>query len=169
MEDSMSTSIQSLQNNQFAQNPNPPPQQQQQQPPPPQPKPPQQDKKVTFQQPPSQMNGPNPRMPHRLPKQETQLPHPSGMTAPSVGKEVDKGLKIPPTQVKEPSNNLQEQLKDTGVVVVLSMFLFSNIVQDCFMAIIPNGSYENRATLVTSLVTSLLLGCAHFLVKKFLL
>lgn len=161
----MSTSIQSLQNNQFAQNPNPPPKQQ-----PPQ-QLPQQDKKVTFQQPPVQMNAPNPRMPHRQPKQETQLPHPSGMSMPSPpsNSETSKGLKIPPQQVTSDNSNLQEQIKEVGVVVVLAMLLFSTIVQDCVMNIIPNGSYEGKATLVTSMLTSLFMGCAFFLIKKFLL
>lgn len=165
----MSTSIQSLQNNQFAQNPNPPPKQQPPQQPPQQI--PQQDKKVTFQQPPTQMNGPNPRMPHRQAKQETQLPHPSGMSIPShtSNNETSKGLKIPPQQVTSDNNNLQEHLKEMGVVVVLAMLLFSTIVQDCVMNIIPNGSYDGKATLVTSMLTSLFLGCAFFLVKKFLL
>ena len=154
--DNMSTSIQSLQGANVNTNPNPPAQ----------PQPlgmEQQEKKVTFQQqaPPTQ---PMNRMPHRLPKQEMPLPHPGAPLRP----ELQKGLKVPPTST--PSNNeLNGQLKETGVVTVLSMLLYSNILQDCLMNVIPNGRYENRPTLVVSLLTSVILGCAFFSVKKFLL
>ena len=168
----MSTSVQSLQNNQFAQTPNAPSQQTQVAP---------REKKVTFQQPPvanasvaggapvNTQGGAGVRLPHRLPKQEMELPHPGSVQGKQrvVTGEKEKGLKIPEQHTKVDDGH--EQYKEVGVVVLLSMFLFSNIVQDCLACIIPNGRYEGKPTLVTSLVNSLLMGCAFFLIKKFLL
>ena len=156
----MSTPIQALQNNQ-----GPPP-------------PAQEQKKVTFQQPPPNVMK---NAPHRQPKQETALPHPDignmpmpqqkpVVKLPKKDSETSKGLKIPPSQEnKEEPSNLVDDMKIAGLVVLLSCILFSTPIQDCLMSVLPNGKFEDRPTMITLLVTSLVLGGGVFLSNKFLL
>lgn len=157
----MATPIQALQNNQ--QGPSPATQDQ---------------KKVTFQQPPpSQMkNGP-----HRIPKQETELPHPdignkfippqnkSSMKQPvqQQNELLQKGLKIPDS-INSENGNIQEQLKEVFLIILLSNILFSEPVQDCFNNIIP-GNMEKKQSMISVILASSILGGAFFLSKKFLL